>query len=393
MKKENILIVHNHYVVSGGEDSVVRNEKELLESRGHKVILYTRDNKEIANMSRAQKMGMVCSYLFSFKTYFDICSLIVKEKIDVVHVHNTLSLISPSVYYAAVSKKIPIIQIVHNFRLICPNALLYRKNKICERCIKEGLHCAIKNNCYHDSFFQTLLCVMGLKLHRSIGIYKKIHYICLTEFNREKLLEGMRKHIKKEKVFIKPNFVEDVYDELPKKVREIPYQYCIYAGRLEESKGILELAAAWREMKDVPALVICGSGPAENELKEMIVKQDNIVYLGKMSHEKTLDLIFYAEALIFPSGLYEGFPMTILESMMCGTPIICRNIGNGADIVKKIREDMLYNTENELYDILRRKDYEDCGQDFRKAYVTSYSPEVNYQKYQEILMSVRTKNV
>jgi len=391
VKKENILIVHNHYIVSGGEDSVVKNEKELLEKKGHKVFLYIRDNKEISNMSRIQKSGMVFSFLFSVKTFRDICRLLIKEKIDIVHVHNTLSLISPSVYYASVFKKVPVIQTVHNFRLICPNALMYRKDEICERCIKNGLYCAVKNRCYHDSFFQTLLCVIGIKLHRWMRIYKKINYICLTEFNKNKLLEGMGSNIKREHIYVKPNFVEDVYDRLSKRKREIQDKYCIYVGRLETSKGILELAETWRRMKDVPDLLICGGGSEEDRIKEMSAGQDNIVCLGRVSHDEILHLILYAEALIFPSGLYEGMPMTILESMMCGTPVICRNIGNGADIVKRIKEDMLYSTEDELYDILRKKDYENYGQYYREAYLKLYSPDANYEMYQKILEKVKVK--
>ncbi len=388
VKRENILIVHNHYTISGGEDTVVASEKDLLEKKGHKVFIYSRDNKEIAGMSKFQKVGMACSFLFSFRTYYDICSLTAKEKIDIVHVHNTLSLISPSVYYACVTKRIPVVQTVHNFRLICPNALMYRQNEICEKCIESGLYCAIKNRCYHNSFFQTLLCVIGIKFHRWTGIYKKIHYICLTEFNKNKLLAGMRKSIKRNHVYIKPNFVEDIYDKLLKGKREVKDKYCIYVGRLEASKGVLELAEAWKQMVSVPDLVICGGGPEEERMKEIAKEWDNIIYLGKISHKKILNFIFYAEALIFPSKLYEGFPMTILESMMCGTPVICRNVGNGADIVRGIRADMLYDTEEELYNILRKKSYQGYGQYFREAYLMSYSPDANYEIYREILEKI-----
>lgn len=388
VRKENILIVHNHYATSGGEDSAVKNEKELLEKKGHKVILYTRDNRDIAEMSKIQKVGMAYSFLFSFKTYRDICRMIEKEKIDIVHVHNTLSLISPSVYYAAIFKSVPAIQTVHNFRLICPNALLYRENKVCEKCLEKGLGCAVRNRCYHDSFFQTLLCVLGIKVHRWTGIYRKIYYICLTEFNRKKLLEGMGRNAEEKHIFIKPNFVTDIYDRLSKENRIVSDKYCIYVGRIEKSKGILELAEAWKGMKDVPLLVICGGGPEEEELKEIIAGQENIISTGTVSHDSVLNLIFYAEALIFPSRLYEGIPMTILESMMCGTPVICRNIGNGADIVKKVKKDMLYNTKEELHAILRMKRYQDYGKDFREAYLTSYSPDANYEMYREILQEV-----
>lgn len=389
-KKETILIVHNYYTISGGEDSVVKNEKELLEEKGHRVILYIRDNNEIIEMS---KIKVACSFLFSEKTYHEIRSLIKKEKIDIVHVHNTFSLISPSVYYAAQSMNVPVIQTIHNFRLICPNALLYRKNGICEDCLKKGMWCAVKNRCYHDSFFQTLLCVLGIKLHRKTKIYKKIHYICLTEFNSAKLLEGMGESIERKHIYVKPNFVEDIYGRLLKENRSVTGKYCLYVGRVDESKGILEVAEAWKDMKGVPTLIICGTGPETDRLKKIIAGHSNIISIGFISHEKVLNLIFYAEALIFCSKLYEGLPMTIVESMMCGTPVICRNIGNGADIVKRIADDMLYNTKEELYNILKKKNYESYRENFRKEYLRLYSPEVNYRNYWEILDRVKSNGV
>lgn len=198
----------------------------------------------------------------------------------------------------------------------------------------------------------------------------------------------MGRNAEEKHIFIKPNFVTDIYDRLSKENRIVSDKYCIYVGRIEKSKGILELAEAWKGMKDVPLLVICGGGPEEEELKEIIAGQENIISTGTVSHDRVVNLIFYAEALIFPSRLYEGIPMTILESMMCGTPVICRNIGNGADIVKKVKKDMLYNTKEELHAILRMKRYQDYGKDFREAYLTSYSPDANYEMYREILQEV-----
>ena len=175
MRKQKVLIVHNYYQVPGGEDTVVANEKALLEQNGHKVILYSRNNSELKNMNILQKLMLPVNIIFNFKTYSDIKRIIKNKRIDIVHVHNTLSLISPSVYYAAIACKVPVVQTMHNFRFLCPGATFYRDGHICEDCVKKGLMCSIKHNCYRNSKIQTLACVLNMNFHRMTGIYSKIN--------------------------------------------------------------------------------------------------------------------------------------------------------------------------------------------------------------------------
>ncbi len=209
-RKYKILMVHNYYQIPGGEDTVVANEKRLLEEHGHKIVLYTRHNNELKSMGKFQKIALPFTTIFNPRTYSDIKRIIREEQIDIVHVHNTLNLISPAVYYAAGKCKVPVVQTVHNFRLLCPGATFYRDGHICEDCVSKGLGCAVKHKCYRGSRAETLICVISTKIHRLTGIYGKINYICLTEFNREKLLQ--LKQIKPEKVFVKPNFTFDTFE-------------------------------------------------------------------------------------------------------------------------------------------------------------------------------------
>ena len=189
-KKQKILIVHNYYQIPGGEDTVVANEKKMLEDLGHKVIFYSRNNSEIKEMSKIQKLKLPFTTIFNPKTYKDIKKLIKEENIDIVHVHNTLNLISPSVYYAALNCKVPVVQTIHNFRLLCPGATFYRDGHIWEDCGKYGLKCAVKHGCYRESKAQTLICVISTVVHRFTGIYGKINYtICRGKI----VFDGMSK--------------------------------------------------------------------------------------------------------------------------------------------------------------------------------------------------------
>ena len=227
-KKANILIVHNYYRIPGGEDTVVLNEKELLEQNGHAVTVYTRNNSELNDMPKWKKIAFPILMFFNPKTFIEIRKIIKCKRIDVVHVHNTFGFISAAVYYAAMTLNVPVVQTIHNFRLLCPSATFYRENHICEDCVKYGLKCAVKYNCYHNSKLQTLACVVGTCFNRATGIYGKINYICLTEFNKKKLLK--LKQIKENQIFIKPNFVSNEGVIIPEQNRKEQF---VFAGRLD----------------------------------------------------------------------------------------------------------------------------------------------------------------
>lgn len=330
-EKQNILIVHNYYQIPGGEDTVVANEKRMLEKHGYEVILYSRNNSELKEMSKAKKLLLPITTIFNLKTYLEIKRIIRVNKIDIVHVHNTLNLVSPAVYYAAKACKIPVVQTIHNFRLLCPAATFYRDGHICEECVTQGLRCAVKHSCYRGSKLQTLACVISTQIHRVTGIYGKINYICLTEFNKEKLLH--LKQIKPDRVFVKPNFVENSGEFISEEKRENQF---VFAGRLDKLKGIDLLLEAWKKMgDDAPKLIVCGKGPMEEWCKDFIEQNAcNAELRGFVPNTEVRKLIANGKALILPTQWYEGFPMSIVEAFSVGTPVICSNLGNAGSLVK-----------------------------------------------------------
>ena len=334
-KKRKVLIVHNYYQIPGGEDTVVANEKKMLENYGHDVVLYSRNNSELKNMSKLKLVGLPLTTLFNFQTYREVRKVISDLHIDIVHIHNTLTLISPSVYYAVRSMNIPIIQTIHNFRMLCPGATFYRDGHICEDCKTYGLNCAVKHSCYRGSKVQTLACIINMKLHRMYGIYGKLNYICLTEFNKEKLLS--LKQIKADKVFVKSNFVERSEPVTPFDNRENQF---VFAGRLDKLKGIELLFHAWKKIEEngnAPKLVICGTGPMEEWCKNYIAENKliSIKMLGFVTNTEVRKIISISKALILPTKWYEGFPMTIIEAFSVGTPVIGSDIGNVGNLVQE----------------------------------------------------------
>lgn len=331
-KKQKILIVHNYYQIPGGEDTVVANEKKLLEDNGHDVVLYTRHNNELKSFSFWQKFSLPFTSIFNPRTYREIRQIIRKEQIDIVHVHNTLTLISPAVYYAALSCKIPVVQTIHNFRMLCPAATFYRDGHICEDCVEKGLWCAVKHKCYRDSKIQTLGCVINMMIHRMTGVFGRLNYICLTDFNRKKLLAI--KQIKPDRVFKKPNFVDSPETIIPIEQRKNQF---VFAGRIDKLKGVDILLEAWKLMGDeAPKLIICGTGPLDEWCRKYII--DNNLYqvemTGFVSNTEVRKIISNSFALILPTQLFEGFPMTIVESYSVGTPVIGSNMGNVGSLVE-----------------------------------------------------------
>lgn len=393
MQKQKVLIVHNYYQIPGGEDTVAANEKALLEQNGHKVILYSRNNSELKNMNIFQKLMLPVNTIFNLKAYKDIKKIIKNKHIDIVHVHNTLNLISPSVYYAAIGCKVPVVQTVHNFRFLCPGATFYRDGHICEDCVKNGLMCSIKHSCYRNSKIQTLACVLNMKFHRMTGIYSKINYICLTEFNKKKLLQ--LHDIRKKNIFVKSNFINNSHKIIPSDKRK---NRIIFAGRLDKLKGVDILFEAWKQIgNNGIELVICGTGPLETWCKKFIRnnKIKNIKIQGFVPNTEILGLIADSKALVLPTQWYEGFPISIVEAFSVGTPVICSSLGNAGNIVKEGINGCKFKC-NSIYGLIeavsRLSEYKNIYESTVEEYRNKYTMKKNYQKLIRIYNTIQEKS-
>lgn len=385
---KTILLVHNYYQIPGGEDTVVANEKVMLEEQGYRVILYCRNNSELKSFSIVRKMLLPFTTIFNFKTYGQVRQLIRKEGVDIVQVHNTLNLISPAVYYAALSLKTPVIQTIHNFRLLCPGATFYRSGHICEDCVTKGLVCAIKHNCYRQSKIQTAICVVNTLIHRITGVYGKLYYICLTEFNKRKLLEI--KQICPERVFVKPNFVLNVSGQNP-----VPFDNrngFAYVGRLDSLKGIEILFQAWKKMGDkAPVLNVCGTGPMKLWCEKYISdnKLTSICMKGYVSNKQARAIVAHAKAMILPTQWYEGFPMSMVEAFSVGTPVIGSNVGNVGDLISIGTNGWIFQKDSPE-DLLRVvKNVSDIVQSTYRCFQNKYTDIKNYELMEKIYEGIK----
>ena len=397
---QTVLIIHNEYRIAGGEDTVAANEEKLLAEHGHRVIVYKRSNKELDNYTGIKKLLLPFTSVFSLRSYREVKKLIEDNYVDVVHVHNTLTLVSPSVYYAAFRCNVPVVQTMHNFRLLCPGGSFFMEDEgnghICEQCVSKGLSCAVRNSCYRHSKAQTIVSAAVLKIHRMLGTYKKINFICLTEFNRYKLLmlnNGRKKIINPARVYVKPNFTYDLAETMGKLSDthgSISARYYVYVGRLEKLKGTELLVDAFAKLPD-RKLVIMGNGPLEETLKKRIADNGykNIVMAGRVTGEDYVKFLGGAQAVISSSQCYETFGMSIAESYSLSVPAIAGDIGNIGDIVKEgvTGIHFQYDSPDALIGAVKR--FETMNRDglaanARRYYEDNLTPQSNYGRLKEI---------
>jgi glycosyltransferase involved in cell wall biosynthesis len=371
------LLVHNRYQQPGGEDQVFSAETALLRGNGHDVTLYEEDNSRITDRNAT---AVAMDAVWNSQSARAIGELIQKHKPDVVHFHNTFPLISPAAYYAAQRQGVAVVQTLHNFRLLCPGATLLREGAVCEECIQmHSLRPAMAHKCYRGSRPATAAVAIMLTVHRAMGTWRRKvdRYIALSEFAREKFIEG---GLPANRIVVKPNFVAP-----PPEVGEGRGQYALFVGRLSEEKGIAALSSAWRGLADIP-LTVAGDGPlAGTEWP------NGVSWIGRQPREKVLSLMREAQVLIFPSLCYETGPLTIIEAFACGLPVIASNLGSMAEMVTHEQTGLLFNPGDAM-DLARKVRWAFEHPDLvelmrvaaRREFEEKYTAERNY----EMLMAI-----
>jgi glycosyltransferase involved in cell wall biosynthesis len=314
-----VLLVHNHYQQPGGEDQVFREEGALLESRGHTVLRYTLHNDEVAAQGPA---ALAARTVWSRPAYRAVARLVREGGVEVVHVHNTLPLASPAVYWAARQAGAAVVQTLHNFRLVCPGALLLRDGRPCTACLGRLPLPALRHACYRGSRPASAAVAAMLAAHRALGTWQHAvdRYVALTPFAREVFVRG---GLPAEKVAVKPNFLR-----ADPGAGEGGGGFALFVGRLSPEKGLGPLLEAWRRHPDLPPLKVVGDGPLAGAVQAAPVE-----WLGARPREHVLALMQAAEVLVCPSLAWEGMPMTVVEAFACGLPVVASDHGAMAGMV------------------------------------------------------------
>jgi glycosyltransferase involved in cell wall biosynthesis len=375
-----ILLAHNSYQQQGGEDSVVKAEVELLRSHANEVMVYRRNNLEI---KRSSLFSSAVSTIWSRRTSDELGLLCDTFQPDIIHAHNTFPLISPSLYWLASKRKIPIVQTLHNFRLLCPQAMFLRKGVACEDCLGKVPWRAVTRRCYHSSALQSALIANMLMTHRAAGTYQNrvSAFIAMNGFCRKKFIAG---GLPAERIHIKPNFVEASHTPNWEDRRD-----GLFIGRLSEEKGIAVLiaAAALLSASNTRAIEslrikIVGIGPLSPQVGQAF-KDD---YLALKNREEIFSLLHKTLFLVVPSTCYENFPLVVAEAFSCGVPVIASRHGSLADIVNDGVNGLLFHP-GDAADLAGKiawaqanpEKMQAMGRAAYQEYLAKYSPAVNYR--------------
>jgi glycosyltransferase involved in cell wall biosynthesis len=389
-----ILLVHNSYQQPGGEDVVFNQERRLLESTGYDVVTFLRSNHEIAQYSTLQRLRLAKQAIWTHDVREEIRARLRRDQPDIVHVHNTFPMISPSIYYACQDARIPVIQTLHNYRLMCPDGTFFRSGKICEECVEHSLWRGIRYGCYRRSRAATATVALMLAVHRTRGTWAQMVdcYVALTRFAQNKFIAA---GLPQGKIIVKPNFVQPDPGE-GNETRE----YAAFVGRLVPHKGLRTLLAGWMLLKDPVPLRIVGGGPLQQEVQEHAAddKRSEVLCLGNLPRDQTIAIIKKARFLVFPSEWYETFGLTIAEAFACGTPVICSRLGAMQEIVDD-GQTGLHFTAGHAEDLARKVGWawsnpermRVMGYNARAEYEAKYTGERNHQMlidiYQRVLGS------
>ena len=378
-----ILSIHNNYQIRGGEDESRELEERLLREKGHEVEVYEENNHRISTIGA---VNLAFRTVWSTESYNIVKQKLIGKACDLIHVQNYFPLISPSIYYAAKAEGVPVVQSLRNYRLLCPNALFFRDGQTCEDCMGKAIpYPGVLHSCYRDSLAASAVTATMLTVHRAMQTWKqKVDlYIALTEFARQKFIEG---GLPGEKIVVKPNFVHP-----DPGVGQGRGGYALFVGRLSVEKGLDTLLAAWEQLKNPMPLKIVGEGPLERPVAEAAEKFPKVEWLGRRSMAEVHALMGEAMVLIFPSKWYETFGRVAVEAFAKGTPVIAANIGAIAELVDHGRTGLHFQPGNATdlaakveWVLQHQRELAQMRQEARAQFEAKYTAEENYRRVMEI---------
>ena len=384
-----VLIVHNEYLNRGGEDSVLESERDLLRAYGHRVEVFKMSAKSLK--SPMDKLRAARNLTYSESSKQAVIEEIRRVGPDVVHVHNFVPLLTPSVFDACQESGVPVVQTLHNFRYLCSASSLFRAGRVCEDCIAGSHYQAVLHRCYRGSAVQSLLHAHMLTTHEHKGTWarKVDRFIAVSNFAKGKYVEG---GFRPDQIEVKHNFVsKDLENPQARGEVVASRTRAVFVGRLTPEKGVLTMLRAWQDLR-MP-LDIVGDGPLLEELQRATLP--NVTVHGRKSREETVAMMRSAKALIMPSEWYEACPMVLIEAMSQSTPIITTNLGGMAELVIDGQTGLQFPpgdsaalAERARWALSHPAEFQELGRRGRKRFEEQFTASRNYARLMEIYGAV-----
>jgi glycosyltransferase involved in cell wall biosynthesis len=399
--KLTVANISQNYHVRGGSDTIFFNTGKLLTHHGHQVIPFAARHlrNEATEWSRYFPVGAnfnspgprdLARFIYSRSAAQALSRLLDEHELDIAHLHIYYGKLTGSILTPLVEAGVPIVQTLHEYKLICPVYSLLSNGKVCEAC--EGHHFwrAIPRKCNRNSVARTLLSVAESYVSRQLGSISAVdHFMAVSDFVRLKMI---RYGVPEDKISTVHNFI-DCSEIVP---ASQPGGYFLYVGRLDAPKGILTLVKAAATVKDTP-LFIVGEGAAYDGLAAFIGQHElgHIKLLGFKRGVALSQLIKNSLCLILPSELYETFGMSILEGFAYGRPAIASNIGGIPEVITNGEDGFLFEPGN--VEALREKllwmeshprHAVEMGQAGRQKAETDFGADVYYDKIMQVYNQV-----
>lgn len=354
-----ILAVNKFYYVHGGSDRYFFELNELCRRAGHLVVPFAMQHPRNlptpykhyfvsqvnywSKSSLLDKIKAASRILYSMEARRKIRLLIEDEKPDIVHLHLIYHQISPSILPVIKEYGLPVIQTLHDYKPICPTYNMIAQGKTCERCKGKRFYHAVLQRCSHGSLVLSALNAIEMYLHYALGWYDLPDiYITPSDFMRRKMIEfGMSP----QKLVHIPNFI-DINKYAWTTTSD---DTLIYAGRLVRVKGIETLIQAMARIQSIGIkLVIVGDGPQRTELESLKSRLNlhNVEFCGYQSGAALRALMANAMFSVLPSEWYENCPMSVLESMAMGKPVIGARIGGIPELIDHEIDGLLFEPGN-----------------------------------------------
>lgn len=314
-----VLLVHNTYRVRGGEESHVAALEAALRSRGHDVGRFGAASSDAASITR--RASVAASMTYSIASHRRMRDHIAEWQPDVAHVHNFTPLLTPSVMHAAHRAGVPVVMTVHNHRLFCPSGTLTRRGRVHSDCVRgSSLLCGVRKA--RGTWFESLAYGVSIEIQRRLRLVDRWVdvYIAPSEYIAS-MLE--RAGFGRGRVQIIPHGVEG------RQWTPGPREYALVAGRLSPEKGVATVLAAAQLAPDVP-IVFAGDGPLAPMVEHA---SGSVTFRGVLSREQITEAQQRAAFSIVASECPEVFPLSAVESLASGTPVLATGIGGLTEIV------------------------------------------------------------
>lgn len=388
-----LLIVHNYYQDPGGEDAVFEQETTLLAKS------MTVSTVKFKNHRGFRGLLQFAAYPWNVFASRRLLKAVKKFQPDIVHIHNLHYALGPLVIRFLHKRGIPVVMTLHNYRLLCPSAILYHNGEVYKKSLNQRFPWnAVKLGLYSNSKLKTFWLAMTYYIHKQLNTWIKVdQYLVLSDFAKTMFVSSGLK-LPANKFTIKPNFVSDLISDPHTFEQNLPREnHFLFVGRLTEEKGIALLLKVFKQSPY--HLKIAGDGPLREHVVRAAQTNSNITYLGALNKKAVTLEMQKCSALLFPSLWFEGMPMTLIEAFSTSTPLIASKLGAMESMITHEKNGLLFppGDSQALEQMIKRwmklddSTRQNFGQNSRKTYENQYTPEQNLKQLLGVYKNLHSK--